>query len=176
MAYVPQAGGRIPPFTVMEFLNLSRYPFDRHSRMRSGSESVELALELTNTTYLADRRMDQLSGGQRQRAFLAAALAQDAPALLLDEPAAFLDPRHAHAMNELLKSLHAKRNLTIITVTHDLNLPLDAGGKVLVLKNSRQTYFGPAANLETQGILEEAFCHDFSYLKHPRTGKTLVIA
>lgn len=176
MAYVPQAGGRIPPFTVREFVNLSRYPYERHSRMHCDSESVGLALELTNTTHLADRRMDQLSGGQRQRAFLAAALAQDTPALLLDEPASFLDPKHVHAMYVLLKSLHINRKLTIITVTHDLSQPLDAGGKVLVLRDSTQVYFGSAVNLVTQEILEEAFCHEFSYIKHPKTGKTLVIA
>lgn len=178
LAYVPQAGGRVPPFTIREFLNLSRYPFGLHSHARkSGScESVERALELTNTGHLADRRMDQLSGGQRQRAFLAAALAQDADALLLDEPASFLDPKHVHAMNELLKSLHARGELTIITVTHDLAQPLDAGGKALVLKNSRQVHFGPAADLVGQGILERAFEHEFSYLTHPKTGKTLVVA
>ena len=119
---------------------------------------------------------NQLSGGQRQRAYLAAALAQDADALLLDEPASFLDPKHVHAMNELLKSLHAKGNLTIITVTHDLAQPLDAGGHVLVLRESRQVHFGPAGDLVGHGILEQAFGHDFCYLTHPKTGKTLVVA
>lgn len=178
MAYVPQAGGRVPPFTVKEFINLSRYSFGSQSNAQAdkSSKSIGLALELTHTTHLADRRMDQLSGGQRQRAFLAAALAQETPVLLLDEPASFLDPKHAHAMNELLKELHNNRNLTIITVTHDLNQPLDAGGEVLVLQDSKQIYFGSTAKLEEERILDNAFCHDFCYLKHPKTGKTLVIA
>lgn len=178
LAYVPQAGGKVPPFTILEFLNLSRYPFELHSYARKPRvcASVERALELTNISHLAERRMDQLSGGQVQRAFLAAALAQDAGVLLLDEPTSFLDPRHAHEMNELLKNLHSRDNYTIIMVTHDLSLPLDAGGKALVLRNSGQLYFGPVDDLVGQGVLEDAFEYEFSYLAHPKTGKPLVVA
>lgn len=178
MGYVPQAGGRVPPFTVREFLNLSRYPFRLHGLVSKAgdSESVGRALELTGTSAFADKRMDQLSGGQRQRAFLAAAIAQDVETLLLDEPASFLDPAHVHAMNELLKMLHRDKGYTIITVTHDLNQPFDVGGMALVLDRSRQTHFGPVADLVGQGILERAFNHAFSYLSHPVTGKTLVVA
>lgn len=179
LAYVPQAGGRIPPFTVRDFINLSRYPFGyrKDARQAMPCASVENALKLTNTAHLADRRLDALSGGQRQRAFLAAALAQDTGILLLDEPASFLDPRHVYVMNEMLKKLHAENGMTIITVTHDLNQPLDAGGKALVLRDGRQLYFGDAEELaQGKGILEKAFEHEFSYLTHPRTSRPLVVA
>lgn len=178
LAYVPQAGGRIPPFTVRDFVNLSRYPFGYHAfaKEKSFDENVNFALDLTNTAHLSDRRLDALSGGQRQRAYLAAALAQNTPILLLDEPASFLDPSHTHAMNETLKKLHAERNVTIITVTHDLSLPLDTGGKVLALKNGKQVFFGDAEHLaKGEGILEKIFDHQFSYLRHPRTHKLLVV-
>lgn len=176
LAYVPQAGGGAPPFTVSEFVNLSRYPFGFGPGRKEQSEIVDRALELTDTARLAQRRMDTLSGGQRQRAFLAAALAQDTDTLLLDEPASFLDPRHVYAMNELLKRLHEERGLTIVTVTHDLSHPLDAGGRALVLKDGRQLHYGPVGDLMGHGILEEAFAHKFNYLVHPRTGKPLVVA
>lgn len=178
LAYVPQAGSPAPPFTVREFLKLSRYPFGMHSKAKQAEEceQVERALQLTDTCKLADRRLDQLSGGQRQRAYLAAALAQDTETLLLDEPASFLDPKHAHAMNDLLKYLHREAGLTIITITHDLSQPLDVGGQALVLGNDRQIYFGPAQNLAGGGILERAFDHEFCYLSHPKTGTTLALA
>lgn len=178
MAYVPQAGGRIPPFTVREFLNLSRYPYGMHSRamQEKNCESVDNAIALTGLGQISDKRMDQISGGQRQRAYLAAALAQDADILLLDEPASFLDPKHVYAMNELLKMLHAKGFHTIITVTHDLNQPLDAGGNALVLRNGKQVHYGLARDLVGNGILERAFDHEFSYLTHPKSGKPLVVA
>lgn len=175
LAYVPQASGRIPPFLVEDFVNLSRYPYAWRGRGAKDSPSVRAALRLTNTEGLASRRMDTLSGGQRQMVYLAAALAQDAGILLLDEPASFLDLPHVYAMNELLKKLHAERGLAIITVTHDLNLPFDSGGDALVIANGRQIYFGAALEMRGNGVLEQAFCHKFNYLSHPATGKTIVV-
>lgn len=179
VAYVPQAGGRVPPFTVRDFINLSRFPYGYRADARQFQhcESVEQALELTNTKGIEHRRMDALSGGQRQRVFLAAALAQDTDILLLDEPASFLDPRHSHEMHESLKKLHSENGMTIITVTHDLNQVLDAGGMALVLADSRQIFFGDAYALaQGNGILEQAFAYPFAYLTHPATNKPLVVA
>ncbi len=177
VAYVPQAGGRIPPFTVREFLRLSRYPYASRKEALGArdTEAVDNALRLANVADFAERRLDELSGGERQRAYLAAALAQEADLMLLDEPASFLDPKHAAEMNRLLKTLNRERGLTMVTVTHDLNHPLDAGGKILVLRRGAQVFFGPAATLERQGILEDAFAHTFTYLRHPASGRPLVL-
>lgn len=178
LAYVPQAGGRIPAFTVKEFLQLSRYPYGFHqSAMRAEDSAILLeAMALTGTEHLAGKRLDTLSGGERQKAYLAAALAQGTAILLLDEPASFLDPRHAAELNTLLKALNRERRLTILTVTHDLNHPFDAGGRALVLRHGRQAYFGPSEGLALRGVLEQTFDHTFTYLPHPATGKTLVLA
>ena len=178
IAYVPQAAGRIPPFTVAYFLKLSRYPYahDRQALQPGGNEAIENALHSTGMSHLADRRLDTLSGGERQKAFLAAALAQSADILLLDEPTSFLDPKHAAEVNALLKTLNRERGLTMLTVTHDLNHPLDAGGQSLVLRGGEQVYFGPSSSLTGNGILEKAFGHSFAYLTHPATGRPLVIA
>lgn len=178
IAFVPQAGGRIPPFSVAEFLKLSRYPYASRQRAfrAEDDENVAHALALTGTEHLAEKRLDALSGGERQKAYLAAALAQGTDILLLDEPASFLDPRHAAELNALLKRLNRERRLTVLTVTHDLNHPLDAGGQTLVLRHGRQLYFGPSDALAARGVLEEAFGHTFTYLSHPGTGQTLVLA
>lgn len=178
IAYVPQAGGRIPPFTVAAFLRLSRYPYASGSMARrdAGGEEITRALDLAGIAHLAQRRLDALSGGERQRAYLAAALAQGADILLLDEPTSFLDPKHASDVNALLKRLNREHGFTILTVTHDLNHPLDAGGLVLVLRRGEQLYFGPAEQLATGDVLETAFGHTFTFLTHPKTGKTLVFA
>ncbi len=178
IGYVPQAGGRVPPFTVTELLKLSRYPYASRQDALHAEDRGEIgeALALTNTEHLANKRLDAISGGERQRAYLAAALAQGTDILLLDEPASFLDPKHAAELNALLKHLNRERRMTVITVTHDLNHPVDAGGKVLVVRHGEQTYFGPTEALEHEGVLEETFGHPFVYLKHPATGKTLVFA
>lgn len=178
VAYVPQPGGRIPPFTVADFLLLSRYPHASSPKALRAldADAVAHALAVTGTTRLADRRLDTLSGGERQKACLAAALAQGAEILLLDEPTAFLDPGHAADVNALLKTLNRERGLTILTVTHDLNHPLNAGGRALVLRRGEQVYFGPSGALASHGVLEAAFGHTFTYLTHPETGFPLVFA
>jgi len=178
LAYVPQAGGWIPPFTVEELSRLSRYPYAALTGGLSAADllAVRKALELTELTGLARRSLRSLSGGERQRAFLAAALAQETPMLLLDEPASFLDPRHAADLNALLKKLHQEQGLSLFTVTHDLNHPLAAGGLVLVLREGRQIFFGPAEELLRNGVLERAYQHQFTYFSHPKSGRPAILA
>jgi iron complex transport system ATP-binding protein len=178
IAYVPQAGDRLPPLTVAEFLQLSRYPYAFGAKGLSAEdrEALDKALAHTDMTRLAARRLDTLSGGERQKAFLAAALAQGAGILLLDEPASSLDPKHAAEVSLLLKTLNREQGITMLTVTHDLNHPLDAGGQTLVLRRGEQIFFGPSDMLTRGDILEAAFNHTFTFPRHPATGKTLVLA
>lgn len=178
ISYMPQAGGRIPPFTVRDFLKLSRYAVRSEDSISKNmaQEKIDWALGVTEMSHFALRRLDQLSGGQRQRAFLAAALAQAGRMLLLDEPSSFLDPPNAIEMIELLKRLHLNHGFTVIIVTHDLSLPLDAGGKTLVLRDGLQFFFGKSEELVDKRIMDKAFKHCFSYLNHPKTGKIVVVA
>ena len=178
IAYAPQAGGWIPPFTVEELLRLSRYPYVSAfgGFRKADKEAVQRALRLTGMEALATRRMTALSGGERQKAFLAAALAQETEILLLDEPASFLDPKHTAELNRLIRCLNHEHGMTMITVTHDLNHPLSMGGNALVLRGGRQVFFGAVQELQRRGVLEEAFSHQFIYLRHPASGKPVVLA
>lgn len=178
ISYVPQAGGWIPPFTVREFARLSRFP--RVSAVSGlGPEdelAVDQALGLAGLDGLARRSLKTLSGGERQKAYLAAALAQGAEVMLLDEPAASLDPRHAAELARLLDRLNGESGLTMVMVTHDLNHPLRAGGLALVLAGGEREYFGPSEGLLGAGVLERAFQHPFLYLDHPSGRGRLVVA
>jgi len=80
------------------------------------------ALESTDTLRFASRPLASLSGGERQRVFIARALAQDTPILLMDEPTSFLDLKHQVAIYDLLKTIGLQEAKTIIAVTHDINL------------------------------------------------------
>jgi iron complex transport system ATP-binding protein len=186
MSYVPQAGGWIPPFTVEDFVRLSRYSARRPNfasgKGENADASVRAALKLTQMEEFAARPLRALSGGERQRAYVAAALAQDAEVMLLDEPASFLDPKHAHDLNQVLAKLNRDgphgAALTTLTVTHDLNQALCAPektGKILVLSKGAQVYFGNAEGLLDGVILKRAFSHDFTIFKHPRTGRPAVL-
>ena len=178
ISYVPQAGGWIPPFTVENFLRLSRYPYGSsgHVEQEASRRALDKALALTGTEALVGRSLKTLSGGERQKVYLAAALAQEAELMLLDEPASFLDPRHAADLRRVLRILNQEQGLSMITVTHDLNQPFSAGGEVLVLREGRQLFFGPVTDMLRCGVLEKAYNHEFIYMQHPRTGKPVVLA
>jgi iron complex transport system ATP-binding protein len=96
--------------------------------------------------------------------------------LALDEPSAFLDPRHAFALDNLLRDLNQTQGLTVVTVTHDLNHPSFSGGLALVLRRGRVAYFGEAQALFDGHVLEEAFDHPFVHLAHPLSGRPVVLA
>ena len=78
-------------------------------------------MQATDTIELADRAVDELSGGQRQRVWIALALAQETPLLLLDEPTTFLDIAHQIEVLDLVADLNAGRGGTVVMVLHDLN-------------------------------------------------------
>ncbi|MDR1081514.1 MAG: ABC transporter ATP-binding protein [Deltaproteobacteria bacterium] len=178
VSYVPQAGGWIPPFTIAELAKLSRFPYATSvsALNRSDLEAVDRALEITALTHMRDRPLKTLSGGERQKAFLAAALAQGSPVMLLDEPASFLDPHHTSELEKMLIRLNREEGLTMLAVTHDLNHPFKSGGFALILKNGRTSFFGPVSGLMGAGVLEEAFSHEFTYLTHPTDGRPVILA
>lgn len=181
ISYVPQAGGWIPPYTVEEFLRLSRYPYSNQISASEAASQLDMsaikrALALTSMEKFAGRLLQELSGGERQKAYLAAALAQGGEIMLLDEPTAFLDPKHAADLTALLQKLGREKKLAMLMVTHDLNQALDMGGKVLVLRRGRQIFFGPAERLMEPGILEDTYNHRFSRFMHPDNGRPIIMA
>ena len=173
LSYVPQSDGRAVSFSVEEFVLLGRYahrgrfaPPDREDR-----RLVSEAMHLTGTTPFARRAVSSLSGGERQRVFIAAALAQRAHALLLDEPTAFLDPRHQLETAALLRNLNRQHGLTVLMVTHDFNLAATCGRQVMGLVEGRVAYDGDAATFLTSPVLEVVYGVPFEVLQRPTGGR-----
>ncbi len=108
LGFLPQSP--VPPegLTVEDLVQRGRFPHQRLGRRATveDRERVEWALEATGTDDLRDRPLDRLSGGQRQRAWIAMALAQDTPILLLDEPTTYLDLAHQLEVLDLLADLN----------------------------------------------------------------------
>ncbi len=152
--YLPAFG-----FTVYEAVLMGRttrlgwFGFESSEDRRA----VIQALRSTNTLDLADRRLDQLSSGQRQRVFLARALAQDTPVVLLDEPTAFLDLQHQLMIFDLLSDLKSRLSKTLLLVTHDLNLAAQYADSILYLGQDMRYFMGPADRAITEQQIESFF-------------------
>jgi iron complex transport system ATP-binding protein len=145
--------------TVRELVSYGRSPHQHGFRRFSQADArmVEWALAETGVASLAGRPVDELSGGQRQRAWIAMAIAQDAPAILLDEPTTFLDIEHQLGVLALLRRLAEKRARTIVMVVHDINDALSFADHVLVLDRGRIAASGPPHEIITEDLIREVF-------------------
>ncbi|MBP1685445.1 MAG: ABC-type cobalamin/Fe3+-siderophore transport system, ATPase component [Deltaproteobacteria bacterium] len=158
MAVVPQGGTIEFPFSVMEVVLMGRAPHLGGFAFE-GDQDVqvaEAAMRRTGTLDLAHRCIHELSGGERQRVILARALAQVPQALLLDEPGAFLDIRHAVELYDLLRDLQAE-GMTIATVLHDLNLAALYCDRVALLKAGRLVRLGPPAEVISYATVRDVY-------------------
>ncbi len=137
VAFVPQTLRFDFPFTAEQVVLMGRTPYaGGFFDSREDWQAVREAMEATDTAMLAGRDFRSLSGGERQRVMLAAALAQKPAALLLDEPAAFLDLHHQLMVYELLRKL-AREGMLVIAVTHDVNLAASFASRVVALRGGR---------------------------------------
>ena len=132
---------------------LSRMPWWRPVG-RSERRTALRALERVGLAALADEQFGELSGGQRQRVFVARALVQDAPALLLDEPFSGVDQTSADLLERLLGDLAEERR-GLLVATHDLE-QARRFDRVLCL-NRRQIAFGPPEQALTRDVLEQTY-------------------
>jgi len=175
VGYVPQADARYLPFRVEEFVLMGRYPhLSPFSSIRPADrDAARDALHRTGTLRFAERSLDTLSGGERQAVFIAAALAQGARILLLDEPTTFLDYRHRVEVHALLDNLHATHPVTIISVTHDVNDAVLTSEKVIALKQGRVVFDGTPAKLIADETLEALYDTPFERIVSDR-GETIV--
>jgi ABC-type cobalamin/Fe3+-siderophores transport system ATPase subunit len=167
-----------PGITVFDLVRRGRYPHQSIlSRWSAEDEqSVCHALAATRMTELADRDVDELSGGQRQRAWVAMALAQESPVLLLDEPTTFLDISHQLALMELFAELNRTGGRTIVAVLHDINHAARYAGHLIVMSEGRIVAEGRPVDVLTGPLLAEVFGIDAVIIEDPLNGGPLVVA
>jgi manganese/zinc/iron transport system ATP- binding protein len=159
VAYVPQrdAVDWDFPITVREVVEMGRYPAAGWIRRvpRGDRAIVDACLERVGMAPYARRQIGGLSGGQRQRVFIARALAQEAPVLLMDEPFAGVDARTEAALLEVLRELRDGGS-SVVVVHHDLGTVKGAFDWALVL-NVRAVAAGPASEVIVPDVLRRAY-------------------
>ena len=159
IAFVPQDSGSFFPFTVHEVVLMGRAPHMRGRLFESDQDRAvaRRAMELTDVQRLADKPLGSLSGGERQRAFIARALAQEAPVILLDEPNAHLDITHQADIFHLLRTLNRDGGVTVVSVSHDLNLAAAYSDRIAILLLGELVAVGPPAGVLTQETIGRVF-------------------
>lgn len=178
VALVPQETQQIFPFTVVEMVLMGRYPHHPGATWSAGFgwESAEdlavatQAMESMDITHLADRAVTDLSGGERQRCMIARALAQVPQVLLLDEPTSFLDLQHQIEICAIMRRLKDERGLTVVLVSHDLNLASQYCDRILMLKEGRLFRLGTPDEVISRDLIRAVYGCEVLVDRHPESG------
>lgn len=176
VSYVPQSPTHIQHFTVREFVLMGRYPYLGPFASPSADDDrvVSESMDITDVSRFAERDMVTLSGGELQKVYIAAGLAQGGDAVLLDEPATFLDPRHRHEIFTILQKIHS-RGRTVISVTHDINTAVLTASRVIAMKEGSVVFDGEARDVMDNAVLRDVYGKQFSFTEHPETGIRIAI-
>ena len=121
------------------------------------------------------RPIQELSSGERQRALIARALAQEPRVLLMDEPTAFLDMKHALAIYEILGRLSREQGLLVLAVSHDLNLAARHAERLVLLHLGRLVADGPPDEVLTRERIREVYETEAEVARDPSSGTPLVL-
>lgn len=177
LGLLPQAPRTPEGLTVEELVARGRFPHQQLLRQWSpeDEDAVEEALRLTRTDRLRHRLVDELSGGQRQRAWIAMALAQDTPLLLLDEPITFLDLAHQVEVLDLVAGLNEHRGRTIVMVLHDLNQACRYAHNVVAMRAGQIVAQGAPAEVISEPLVAEVFGVACRIIPDPVTGSPLCL-
>ena len=164
------------PMRVDEYVALGRYP--RLGLWRSASSpdhtAVSSAMDRAEVSEFAERKTDTLSGGEWQRARIARALAQEAPALVLDEPTTFLDLGHEMALFELVHSL-ARDGMAVLLVSHQLNLVARFASTVVLLHHGRVVAAGAPEEVMQAPLLETVYEWPLVISRDPAIGSPSLV-
>jgi iron complex transport system ATP-binding protein len=172
IAYVPQTGVAAWPFSVREVVKTARY--SRVGAFGSfGSEdlkAVNEAIAAMDLAALAERAFTTLSGGEARRVLIARALAQDCPAILLDEPCAHLDPGRQIELMEGLVDLAAGGKALLVSL-HDVNLARRYAKSIVLVMPDGSAVTGSPDRILVPEILEKAFNTEFLFGHHEEYGR-----
>ena len=159
MAFVGSEAQFAFPYRVFDVVSMGRIPFVGRlgGYTQQDFQKVEEALRKTETWGFRYRFIHELSSGERQRVLLARALAQEPRILLLDEPTAHLDLHYEVQIFRILKNLNAAENITILSVSHNLNLTAEFCHKLIVLQHGECRIIGSPKEVLTPALLREVF-------------------
>jgi iron complex transport system ATP-binding protein len=177
VAVVPQELEIPVAFTVEEIVRMGRTAsLNRWSRLSARDiQVVERALVYTDVADIRDRPLNQLSGGEKQRTIVAMALAQEPRIILMDEATSHLDINHRLEIMQLVERLNAEEGVTVLMISHDLQLAAEFGRRLLLLDHGRLVADGAPAEVLTEEILRSVYHCDIRVSLDVQTGALSIV-
>jgi len=152
---------------VSDFLTLGRYAYKSFTAFCNSSEDAEVvehALNLLSIEDLADKNLGNISGGEKQKVIIALSLVQlnckedlSGKLLVVDEPLTYLDVHYQFDIFNVLRNLNKEKGLTIITVTHDLNIAIKYTDETILIENGKVVSKGNTLDIITEDTLQKYF-------------------
>lgn len=176
LGLLPQGPTAPDGITVSDLVARGRYPHQNLLRQWSTADedAVVDALIAANVADLAERNVDELSGGQRQRVWVAMALAQQTPILLLDEPTTYLDIAHQVEVLNLTRRLH-QQGRTVVLVLHELHLAFRYATHLIVMRDGVIVAEGSPGDIVTAELIERVYDLPCEVIPDPVSGRPLVL-
>ncbi|WP_225795836.1 ABC transporter ATP-binding protein [Streptomyces aculeolatus] len=177
LGLLPQSSVAPDGITVGDLVARGRYPHQGLLRQwsREDERVVQESMAATGVGELADRYVDELSGGQRQRVWIAMALAQQTPLLLLDEPTTYLDIQHQIDVLDLCAELHETQGRTLVAVLHDLNHAARYATHLIAMRDGQVVAEGAPGDIVDAELVERVFGLKCQVIADPETGTPLVV-
>lgn len=170
IGYVPQkAGSNLTPFpiTVEEIVSMGRMNSKRWIDFTSAADAAAIteAIEAVNMGQFRYRLLNELSGGQQQRVFIARALSSHPELLILDEPTVGVDVDAQEKFYELLQKLNTTQKLTLVLVSHDVDVIAHEVSKVVCI-NCKLVYHGKPKEVLKSDFMEKLYGKELRFVVH----------
>ena len=172
IAVVPQAMEVPFSFTVGEIVLMGRAPYLTRFgwEKQKDLDVAREAMALTDVAGLGDRTFWELSQGEKQRVLIARALAQEPRVMLLDEPTSHLDINHQVEINELIRGLNLQKGLTVLHISHDLNLAAEYCHRIVLLHQGSVFSAGVPSEVITEENIRRVYETKVLVEKNPLSG------
>ena len=166
MGYVPYASPGNFPLSVVDMVIMGRHPYSRIGSSKDDLKFAYRILDKLDIEDLAFRPFSELSAGQRQKVMIARGLIQEPRVLLLDEPTANLDVKHQMEVTGMLLDLSRERGLTVVMVSHDLNIASKYSDEMVLLKDGAVFKVGAPEEVLTPENIREVYEVDSEVIEH----------
>ena len=172
VAFVNTERVSVEAMTAYDLVAVGRSPYTDWSGMLRSSdhEAIERSIRIAGVEHLADRYVDTLSDGECQRVMIAKALAQDTPAILLDEPTSYLDMPNRYELCTLLGRLAHDEGKCVLFSTHELDIALTLSDNI-ALVDTPQLLYMPTGEMIASGSIERLF--DSPYIRFDASTRSI---